>query len=786
MYLNGGNLYVYGDQLGSNYNDTVTLDVNSRGGVQVNLNGETFSYPYGEVSHVYVETGGGSNSIYVNNTSSAAPVSIIGGGSDYVHIGNSSDGVQGIYGSVNVTNPPNYTQLVIDDTADSYSTYGYVYNNEVYGLAPAPITYSQSDLSSLYIETGHSSNSLYVYSTPQNGHSVYTDIYDGGSGSNYINVYGTNGGLYLDGYSGFQSVNVGVGSLAGINGFVDAYNTGTGYSYLTIDDSSDTTGRTASLYNGELTGLGAPAAILWSPTASGSGGVIEVSVSGGSGADTFNVYGTSNLYDYTSISTGAGADKVNVQSTSGSLYVYNSGGADTDVVGSLAPTAAYNAGGVMTGINGFVDFYGSGTENLTLDDDGSTAARNVTVTSSEVSGLSPQPIYFDSSVKSLTTYGGSGADTYSITSTYAGTSTAVWTGGGNDAITVGNGNLNSIAGPLNVLGNTGTDTLVVNDSLRTTAAAYAITATTITRSGFGGLTYQGIDALTLKGTATVGSTYAITGTAAICPVTIVAGSGNDTFTVGTPTLNNILGALAINGGGGTDSWLADDSGQTTGRTYTLTNTSLTRSGTPTIGALTFSNMELLQVKAGSGNDNINASTATVPVSLNGGAGNDTLNGGSGNDTLLGGGGNDHLYGNAGNDTLQAAGNSVLTGGGGNDTLIATGTGRAFLIGGPGNDTLIGNGDDLLLSGSTTYGVSQVALDAILAEWTSADSYTTRISKIRNGGGANGSYVLTPSTVPDDGVVNTLKDSAGNTGDWFVANARDSVVLQSGEVRTNLH
>jgi Ca2+-binding RTX toxin-like protein len=88
-----------------------------------------------------------------------------------------------------------------------------------------------------------------------------------------------------------------------------------------------------------------------------------------------------------------------------------------------------------------------------------------------------------------------------------------------------------------------------------------------------------------------------------------------------------------------------------------------------------------EVNAGGGNDSVTVAQAvSIPVTLRGGAGNDTLVGGSGPDKLLGGTGNDRLVGGRGND--------VLYGGPGNDVLIG-GPGNDVLSGGPGHDVLRG-------------------------------------------------------------------------------------------------
>jgi Ca2+-binding RTX toxin-like protein len=88
-----------------------------------------------------------------------------------------------------------------------------------------------------------------------------------------------------------------------------------------------------------------------------------------------------------------------------------------------------------------------------------------------------------------------------------------------------------------------------------------------------------------------------------------------------------------------------------------------------------------EVNAGGGDDRVRvAPSVQVPVTMRGGAGDDTLLGGSaadrlvggrGNDRLVGGGGDDQLYGGPGDDTLVGGpGDDLLSGGGGTDRLLA--------------------------------------------------------------------------------------------------------------------
>ena len=174
--------------------------------------------------------------------------------------------------------------------------------------------------------------------------------------------------------------------------------------------------------------------------------------------------------------------------------------------------------------------------------------------------------------------------------------------------------------------------------------------------------------------------------------------------------------------------------------------------------LELSDVDEFVVFGGDGNDKITVDLNVLRrVELHGGNGNDTLSGGSGDDLLFGEAGNDVLCGNRGND--------VLVGGEGNDKLKG-GAGRDILIGGIGRDTLNGNsGDDIVIGGSTLYDDDRTALTAILAKWTSGNSYATRVSNIRDGVGLSDGFNLSAdSTVIDDGELDVLFGNAGL--DWF--------------------
>ena len=116
-----------------------------------------------------------------------------------------------------------------------------------------------------------------------------------------------------------------------------------------------------------------------------------------------------------------------------------------------------------------------------------------------------------------------------------------------------------------------------------------------------------------------------------------------------------------------------------------------------------SKVKRVSFTAGNGNDQVklvakNGARLAVPLTLNGGVGNDTLVGGFGRDKLVGAAGSDRLDGANGHDTLDGGdGNDSLLGGKGNDSLLGVAgddrlddkVGKNVLDGGAGRDTVNG-------------------------------------------------------------------------------------------------
>ncbi len=221
---------------------------------------------------------------------------------------------------------------------------------------------------------------------------------------------------------------------------------------------------------------------------------------------------------------------------------------------------------------------------------------------------------------------------------------------------------------------------------------------------------------------------------------LTGGSSSNTFTV-----SGWTGSGTIAGAGGSSDRIV----AVRDTDMTLTDTWLAALG---FGTLTLSNVETATLTGGNSANVIHAGAFTL--------GKVTLQGGNGNDVLIGGSKNDSLVG---------------------------GSGRDLLIGGAGADTLGGNaGDDILIGGTSSHSGNIAALNVIMAEWTSANSYVARIFNLLNGGGANGATKLDSTTVQNDSSAADRLTGGSPDLDWFFQSNSDVLVDFNsllGEIKT---
>jgi hypothetical protein len=456
-----------------------------------------------------------------------------------------------------------------------------------------------------------------------------------------------------------------------------------------------------------------------------------------------------------------------------------------------------------------VTVYGGGGNDTVILNDASVSYYNTyNITGSTIGRSFFGGVVFNS-VENVQLNSGNGNDTINVQSTAAETAVTVNAGGGDDVIDVGTSDygLGALQGIVSVDGQNGSDTVCIQGGKQVLGSTYTITSTSVTAGpivGLGPIAYAGIESLVLNadnGNNSINVQSTTPGTA----VTINAGGGADTINVG----NSDGGLLALGGSvtvrGGDQGANQADTLNVIGGNQLLNSyyaiglpnypsNSVSASALGVYKNVAFDTIENLVLNAGNGNNTIDVlNTASgIPVTVNGGGGDDTIriaptfvgplkvDGGSGSDTLDYSAWTTPVVVNLSSPSATKVTNGLVsvenaTGGAGNDLLIGDGSanrlvggeGRNVLMGGGGPDTLIGGSGDDILIGSTAYRYNSAALQSILNEWSRTDeTYQQRVDHIRSGGGLNGTYVLNSTTVVDDSAVDTLVGNGGN--DWFFA------------------
>ena len=361
LTLNAENTLASGGNSTININGTANgtaTTVNGDSGVDtININGTS---PSGTLS----VTTGSTGTSTVNVVADTAPLTIAAHGAtagpDTVNLG-AADGtgtLANITGPVTVFGLSLY-ELNINDQGDALPrTYALTINNgaDTGSLALSPagpfLSFRPGDLSTLTANGSGLSNTFNVNTTPTN---VTTNI-NAGSGIDSVNVFGTGLGstLNIDGQGGANGVVLGGNTTAplGLENFlgaaVNVVDTG-GTVALTLDDSRDTTGQTATLTSTRVIGL-APASINYTtPASAGGTGVSALTANGGSGGNIFTINGTlaNSVAPGETLNSGAGSDTINVLATTASAPLVIHGHNGNDRVNLT------NAGSV-TGIAGAV------------------------------------------------------------------------------------------------------------------------------------------------------------------------------------------------------------------------------------------------------------------------------------------------------------------------------------------------------------------------------------------------------------------------------------------------
>src|SRR5205823_4280273 len=213
------------------------------------------------------------------------------------------------------------------------------------------------------------------------------------------------------------------------------------------------------------------------------------------------------------------------------------GGNDTVIVGN-ASNGLGDLAGALT-----VDGGGQAGDALTLNDQQSPSGHTYGVSAAGVTRDGTSVLNF-SRFASLTLNAPNQADTINVTSTASGIATTVNAGGGLDTFGAIDQTTIGAAG-LTVNGGGQGEALTLNGGAA--AETIGISATQVTRSSGGPVSYSGLASLTVNGTSQA-DTLNVTGTGAGTAVTVNAGGGLETF--GASDQTNIGAAgLTVNGGG---------------------------------------------------------------------------------------------------------------------------------------------------------------------------------------------------------------------------------------------
>jgi hypothetical protein len=262
---------------------------------------------------------------------------------------------------------------------------------------------------------------------------------------------------------------------------------------------------------------------------------------------------------------------------------------------------------------------GNGTDSLAFDDSADPIGQIETLTDSSFA-VGARTINFDTA-ESLRVAAGLAGDVINQRTDNSAPPITIGGGGGDDTFNVDlSGYTGATTGPsVSLSGDFGSsDALVLNDLSNSINTSPAISSSTYGQTNSPVFNYSTFESLTYNG-GPANSNILVPSTAAGTPVTINAGAGNDSILIGGPignaTLNNILGAVSINGEVGTDTVSFSDLANTVAQTFHVYPRSVTRSGMANVN---FAAVETLAVNEGTGGDTAYVvPNATATISVNG-------------------------------------------------------------------------------------------------------------------------------------------------------------------------
>ncbi len=581
--------------------------------------------------------GGNLASTFVRSDWTAANASTtfnMNGGNDEVWLGWNGGNLADIQGNVSVIGGTGVDKVVAWDDLQNDANVHIILSGEFIHAGAGQIRHSS--IENLELNTGNGVNQVFVNSL-SNGQSLTVNTNDGDDD------------LWLANSTGNVS-NLGAATVT--------FNGGSDFDEAFFDDDDQ------------------------SETASYTINSSSVTRSGGA---TLQYQGTDRI----AIFAPNGANAFNLNSTVQNVRyeIFANGGDDTLNVGNDLDTNFP----VETIPGQVVQFYGqAGIDSVNINDSADTNADGA------VGGADYQDVRFDVTRK-YASPGGAATSTEIRFSehefiTYTGAGhrtvmdlrqslipTTVNAGGGDDQISIGDGNLvgNVTVSPT-INGEAGNDSMTLFDAGVSTTGNYGLSASTVSRSGAANVNFGTVEAVTVDCSQgvndiqmdSIGYAASVFGNNSAdtfnlnsksnVPTTLGGGDGDDIFFfagAGSPNLDLLTGPTTVLGDAGNDHLVARDSGSVDPDAYTIVASSLSRNGT---GLVTYSSLSEFQLESSRG---------ATPILINATASGTQYN-------IYGSNGADSIFLGNGNIDLNLLGNVTIDGGDDTDSVTFNDTSAA--------------------------------------------------------------------------------------------------------------
>lgn len=599
----------------------------------------------------------------VNVRATSGPLTVNGqSGADAVIVG--LDGrVQGIGGTLTVTNDLDYSEVIVDDSADTSARTVILYNSNtgpftvISGLIPGvDINLGRDDLKSLMIRAGSGidpgpgtpagGNIFRIHDTLPAFYGRFqptlTTVYTG-AGGDTVTIDGSTGALALDVQGAPQRSNsISFGSptagLSAISGRIDITGATGVVNSLTINDAASTVSRDYIMGANFVQRLDKPRI--------GYEHLSDLTLQAGAQTDNIVVQDTMQVGPgrSTTIAFSGGDDVFDVSRTTGTLSI-NAGGQSVVNVGNIANSLDNIQGAIVVTPQGAGNYV-----TLTLNDQAATTPQQLDIapnffgTAFRRSGAADIAVLF-SPLGIFNWIGGSGGNTVNVKAQPA-LGSIFTMGDGGDVVNVGT-DANKLFENgyrfMSVIGGAGMDQLLIRDQGTFTPQLYELRkGKYVGQESFGTLLagplngistlaiyFDRVDAVTLNG-GSGGNLFKIASTPAATSMLINAGAGIDTVDVGNTAfsapsnlLGLILGPLMIDGQGGGNQVTFNDQGTTVRQDYTLEADQLTRrldeDEVPNMAPISFAAIQTVTLNGSSGGSTVfvNSTAAGVSTTVNG-------------------------------------------------------------------------------------------------------------------------------------------------------------------------